>query len=131
MHDNKFIYSVILSDFMIRNKTKNKIIAKKARITKNILLKARGLMFSSRKAVKNRALVFEFVREQRVGLHMIFVFYPIDVIFLNEKKRVVETTTLKPFCPSYVPKKRAKYVVECEQGTIERSKTKIGDVLRF
>lgn len=116
---------------MIKNTTRNKIIAKEARITRNIMLKARGLMFSPRKAVKNRALVFEFAREQRVGLHMIFVFYPIDVIFLDDKKSVVETATLKPFCLNYAPKKKVKYVVECEQGTVKKSKTKVRDILKF
>lgn len=116
---------------MLKNKTKKTIVAKKTRVCRDVLSKGLGLMFTPRKAVLDRALIFEFVRKQRVELHMIFVFYPIDVIFLDDKKKVVETATLKPFCPSYVPKKRARYVIECEQGAIKRSKTKTGDVLKF
>jgi len=74
-------------------------------------------MFEDKKKF-NYALVFEFPRESKIGasLHMIFVFFPIDVLFLNAKKEVVDKTTLQPFNPNYTPKKAAKYVIEVPQG---------------
>ena len=68
--------------------------------------KARGLMFSRRKN-----LIFVFDDEKRRDLHMLFVFFPINVLFLDKHKRVVEKARLKPFC-FYKSKKKAKYIVE-------------------
>ncbi|MDP2750455.1 MAG: DUF192 domain-containing protein [Nanoarchaeota archaeon] len=116
---------------MIFNKTKQKILAKKSQIYTDPFNKALGLMFSSQKKIKNKAIVFEFKKEQIVALHMLFVFYPIDVLFLDKNKKVVETTTLKPFCLCYVPQKKAKYVIECENGSIAKTKTKAGDIIRL
>ena len=68
--------------------------------------KARGLMFSRRKN-----LIFVFDDEKRRSLHMLFVFFPIEVLFLNKYKRVVEKARLSPFS-FYNSKQKAKYVVE-------------------
>ncbi|MDD4662623.1 MAG: DUF192 domain-containing protein, partial [Candidatus ainarchaeum sp.] len=46
------------------------------------------------------------------SIHMFFVFYRITVIFLNSKKDVVDIKkNLKPF-RLYIPKRKAKYVIE-------------------
>ena len=49
-----------------------------------------GLMFSRK---KERALVFTFDKEKLVPLHMFFVFYAIDVLFLDKNKRSEEHTS--------------------------------------
>ncbi len=116
---------------IVRNKSKNTIIAKQAKICRNFFSKALGLMFSSEKKVENRALVFAFSEPRKIALHMLFVFYPIDVLFLDDKKRVVELATLKPFCIGYISGKKSKYVIECKNGTIAKTKTKIGDEINF
>ena len=69
--------------------------------------KARGLMFS-----RKRNLMFVFDDEERRGLHMFFVFFPIDVLFLDKNKRIVEIKkNLMPFT-FYKSKEKAMYVVE-------------------
>ncbi|MBI2499194.1 DUF192 domain-containing protein [Candidatus Woesearchaeota archaeon] len=71
--------------------------------------KFRGLMFS-----KKRNLIFDLCKETRIGamIHMFFVFYPIDVYWLNEKKEIVdERVNLKPFMIA-IPKKKARYIIE-------------------
>ena len=68
---------------------------------------ARGLMFRSK-----QNLVMEFPTEQKVRLHMFFVFYPIDVLILNSEKRVVEIKkNFRPFT-IWNSKLKGKYVVE-------------------
>jgi len=47
---------------------------------------------------------------------MLFVFFPIDVIFLNSKKKVVDKTTLNPWQLNYTPKIPSKYVIELPKG---------------
>ena len=92
---------------MIRNKTRNKIISTGERYCRTALSQARGLMFRLR-----QNLVMEFPTERRVSLHMLFVFFPIDVLLLNEKKEIVEIRrNFRPF--TFWPSQRkGKYVVE-------------------
>lgn len=84
--------------------------------------KFRGLMFSKRKT-----LIFEFKEDTNVPLHMLFVFFPIDVLFLNEKKTVLEVK--KNFMPFtfYSPKHKARYVIEIPSPT----DFAVGDVVTF
>lgn len=95
---------------MLKNISNNKIISKKIKICKNSFCKAIGLMFS--KKDEELCLIFIFNKEQIIPLHMFFVFYPIDVIFLNKNKVVVEIK--KDFKPwsFYNPKNKAMYVIE-------------------
>jgi len=98
-------------------KSGKKILMKKVKFTLNSWERTKGLMFEEKKDF-NYALVFEFPRESRIGtsLHMIFVFFPIDVLFLDKEKRIVDKATLRPFIPNYTPKKAAKYVIEMPIG---------------
>ena len=62
---------------------------------------------------------------------MFFVFYPIDVLFLDKNKKVVEVKeNFRPF-EFYTPKNKAKYVIELEKNTIKSSKTKVGNKINF
>jgi uncharacterized membrane protein (UPF0127 family) len=75
--------------------------------------------------------VFVFEKEKIVPLHMFFVFFPIDVVYLDKKRKVVEIKeNFMPFT-FYNPNKRAAYVVELPKGSVKSSNTKIGDTLRF
>jgi len=112
---------------VVINRTRNTVIAGKKRFLNSLFSKAKGLMFTSRSAVHDKAMVFLFKKEKTVSLHMFFVFYPIDVIFLDQTKKVIEIKmNFKPFT-IYVPKKKAQYVVECGAGAVRKSGTKIGD----
>jgi uncharacterized protein len=94
---------------MITNKTKNEILVDKSQVCVSSWSKAIGLMFSMKKEL---ALIFTFGHAKKVPLHMWFVFYPIDVLFLDEHRRVVEIKrNFKPFT-YYNPRKKSKYVLE-------------------
>ena len=110
----------------IKNITKKTLISKNAKICRNIYSKTIGLMFSIEKS-----LIFIFENEKNVPLHMFFVFYPIDVLFLDKNKIVVEIKeSFKPFT-FYTPKKRAKYIIEVPNGIIKKTKTELGDKINF
>ncbi|MGI6589553.1 MAG: DUF192 domain-containing protein [Candidatus Iainarchaeum sp.] len=98
-------------------KVDNKIIMKKVLFAKTTLERTKGLMFENEKKF-DYALVFEFPTESKIrsSLHMLFVFFPIDVLFLNKNKIVVDKVTLTPFTPNYTPKKASKYVIEMPKG---------------
>ena len=88
-------------------------------------------MFSRKN--ENRALVFELKKEKKVPLHMFFVFYPIDVLYLagdkNGDKRIIEIKeNFKPFT-FYFPKKKAMYVAELPANTVSEGKLKVNDTI--
>ena len=86
-------------------------------------------MFSRPQKVRDKGLIFLFSRPLKVDLHMFFVFYPIDVLFLDSNKKVVEKRSrFLPFT-IHVARQPCNYVLELEQGAIERSKTELGDLI--
>jgi len=64
-----------------------------------------------------------------MSLHMWFVFFPIDVLFLNKNKKIIEIK--KDFRPFrfYTTKKKARYAIELPKG--HKYKLKLGDRVIF
>lgn len=111
---------------IIKNPSQETILSSHACLCTSLWRKARGLMLSPQKD-----LVFAASAEQKIPLHMLFVFYPIDVIYLDNKKRVVEMKeSFLPFT-FYNPRHKAQYVLELKQGTIKKTKTVLNDSLVF
>ena len=98
---------------MIKNVTKSKIIIKNHKVADTIFSRGLGLMFS-KKVNFNYGLIFDLERETRIGasIHMCFVFFPINIVFLDSKRRVVDIKLgLKPF-RTITPKEKCRYVIE-------------------
>ena len=73
----------------------------------SLMSKVWGFMFSlSRKKAK----IFVFDDARDVGIHMLFVFMSLFVVWLDARKRVVDFKLMIPFLSYYSNK--AKYVVE-------------------
>lgn len=106
-------------------KNKKKILIKKTKFANTYFKRFKGLMFEKKENF-DYALIFEFPFESRIktSLHMLFVFFEINVVFLNSKKEVVDKTTLKPWTINYTPKKPAKFVIEAPIKTFEKIKNK-------
>jgi hypothetical protein len=109
-------------------KIKGKILVNKVKYCKTIFSKAKGLMFSKR--LEDEALIFIFKKEKINHLHNFFVFYPVDILFLDKDKMIIEMKSLKPFS-IYLQKKRSKYVIELPGGIIKDKNIKIGSVAVF
>lgn len=73
------------------------------------------------------ALLFHMREESALGasIHMLFMRMPIDVIWLNAKKEVVDFQTLHPWMWNYTPRAKAKYVIELPARTLNE-KTPFG-----
>lgn len=69
----------------------------------------KGLMFS-----KKRNLLFTFPVKTKPIIHMLFVFYPITIIFLDEFYNILEFKHLYPF-QIYLPKQKFKYMLEISE----------------
>ena len=112
---------------MLINKTKNIILAKDYKICKSFLSKAIGLMLS----FKPKTLLFIWENEKIRNIHMILVFFPIDVIWLNKNKKVIDMReSIIPFLIT-TTNKPAKYIIELPEGTIKKTKTKKKDSIKF
>jgi len=112
---------------MITNKTKKTLIAERHYNFKSLVSKAIGLMFS----MNPKNLIFIFKKEKIVPLHMFFVIFPIDVLFLDKNKTVVEVKeNLRPF-GFYRPKNKSKFIIELPKGKIKATKTEINDKIDF
>ncbi len=104
---------------MLYNKTKKKKLIEKTRVADSFLKRLKGLMFSKK---PDYALIFELEKESRIGgsIHMLFVFFSIDVIYLNSEKKVVDIKlNLRPGALNYTPKKPSKYFIEFLAGTVQ------------
>jgi uncharacterized protein len=114
---------------MIKNKTKGTVLANHSNVSSSFIFKFRGLMFSRK--INDFGLVFVFHENTKISLHMFFVFFTIDVLFLDKDRKIIEIKEgFKPFA-LYFPKKEFMYVVELPPGTIRKSKTEINDTITF
>ena len=114
---------------MIKNKTRKTVIVREKRFLKSEWQKTRGLMLA--KKIIDTGLIFVFKQEKIITLHMFLVFFPIDVLWLDHNKKVVDMKEhFKPFT-IILSKRPALYIVELPDGVIKKSGTKIGDVVEF
>jgi uncharacterized membrane protein (UPF0127 family) len=97
--------------------------------------RAMGLMFRP-SLPANRALLFVFDDLDFHGIWMKNCRFPIDIVWLDENKKVVHVAARVPPCekdpcPSYSPMRRAAYVVEMNAGAARREKIVLGAALGF
>lgn len=111
------------------NKTKIKV-----EIADTYLKKAIGLML--RKKIKGTRMLFEFQAPTKCGIWMIFMKFPIDIIFIDANNKVstiaknARPMTLNPKTwRIYLPNKKCKYVLETESGFAYKNRIKIGQKL--
>ena len=117
---------------MIKNKTNGKILATKMQRCDSFFSRLRGLMFKKR--ILDEAYLFVLKKESvlEASIHMLFVFFPIDVAWLDKNFKVVDfKQSIAPFSLYHAPKKPAKYVLELPERTIKKTKTKIGDLIKI
>jgi uncharacterized membrane protein (UPF0127 family) len=88
-----------------------------------------GLMF--RKSFEG-ALIFDMGRETYDGIHMLFVRFPIDVVFLGPDKKIVDVKAgLRPWTGTAFPNSRFQYAIELPAGTVEKYGLESGESLEW
>jgi uncharacterized membrane protein (UPF0127 family) len=104
-------------------------IARNIEFARTMFRLALGLMF--RKSIPyDYSMIFILKKPSQVRIHMLFVFFPIDVIFLNEKKKIVFLSRLRPWV-GYKAMEDIKYIIEMEAGTIEKFHLCTGKEIEF
>jgi len=103
-------------------------------IADNLIKQTKGLMF--RKSLPEKeGMLFVFNEEDYRSFWMMNMSIPIDMIWVNKEKRVVDITKnaqpCKIFCPGYRPKEKVMYVLEVNANFSENHGVKIGTPLEF
>ena len=108
---------------MIRNVSTGKVVSQKEIICKGVFSQGWGLMFRRR---ANLVMIFDGLR--KISLHNFFVFYPLEILVLDQSFKVVEIKKrFRPFT-LFTSSMKGKILVELG---LEESKglVRIGDVL--
>ena len=115
---------------MLVNRTTGETLASQVTLCDTFWRRSRGLMFR-RSLAPEQVFVFAYSRESKAdtAITMLFVFFPIAVLWLDAQRRVVDTIVARPFRPYYVPRRAAQYFVEGRPGLLER--VSVGDELAF
>jgi len=110
----------------IWNNTQNTILASKAILAKSFFERACGLLGKDNLEADEALII-----PQCPAIHMFFMKFAIDVVFTDKSWKVVGLVkNIKPFSLSAFFL-RGYFAIELKAGTIDASRTKIGDVLKF
>lgn len=108
------------------NLTRNTVIANDVKIAKSFFTRFKGLL--GRKSLgKDEALILTNCN----SIHMFFMRFSIDLIFVDKKNCVVELIkNIKPWAITPIYHK-ANFAIELSLGAIENSHTQLGDKLQI
>lgn len=108
---------------MLTNKTSDKQLPNTL-VCRSFFSQLRGLMFR-----KPQTAILDSHKEKREILHTFFVFFPLDLIWLDQNWRVTELREdISPFRFWIRPNIKARYIIEAPAGTIKHTKTQLGDI---
>ena len=92
---------------------KKKDILFKSKVYTSSLLLAKGLRFSKH-LQKNEALLLASSKENLFAIDMLFVFFPIDAVWMDKNKKIMHIVrNVKPFACYVAPPRKAQYILEC------------------
>lgn len=96
----------------------------KAKVYKSMLFLAKGLRFS-KSLQKNQALLLVSSQENLQTIDMLFVFFPIDALWLDKDKKVIHIVrNIKPWTLAVSPPKPARYILECLANSTQKIRLK-------
>lgn len=113
----------------VRNRTRDGVFIVRAKWCANFLCRLRGLTFRrSIPADTSLILVHAGDSVAEATIHMLAVFMPLAVIWINSHMRVVDCVVAKPW-RIYAPQAPARYVLEGLPQLIDQ--IRVGDVMEF
>jgi hypothetical protein len=109
------------------NLSRDTVVAEHVEIARTIWSRARGLMLRS-DFERGSALVIDPCS----SIHMFFMRFPIDVLYVDKRDRVVRVQRgIKPWRIGPLRTKGSHYVVELPTGTVEQTGTSPGDQIEI
>jgi uncharacterized membrane protein (UPF0127 family) len=114
----------------IRNTSRSKTLLARAHWCDSFASKLRGFTFR-RHLAEDEGLVLVESSDSRVttSIHMLFVFFDLAVIWVNNEGQVVDTVLARPWRPSYLPQAPARYVIEGHPRLLHE--VAVGDYVEF
>ena len=98
---------------MIENRTQGKVLLARVKWCRSFLCRLRGLMFRRDLPADEGLLLVEGrASVAATAIHMLFVFFPIAAIWLDDSFHVVDVKLARPFRLFYAPRAPARYVLE-------------------
>ena len=103
----------------------------KVEVADYFLKKIKGLMFRSSLS-KDSGMLFVFDQEGYHSIWMLGMRFSIDIIWIDERKKVVDfVENARPSFNTYIPKEKARYVLEVNSGFVKKNKIKIGSGIKL
>ncbi len=124
------VYQSTLSD---NQSVESNDLGLKIEVADSVSERKKGL--SGRESIANdEGLVLVFDEEDYHGIWMKEMNFSIDIIWINQDKKVVDyrlSVVPETYPEIFLPGKPAKYVLEVKSGFVEQEKIEIGDKLDF
>jgi len=97
----------------VMNRTRALSMATQVRVCRSFLSRFMGLMLRRRLDEEQGALLV-LTNTSRIdsAIHMLFVFFPLAIFWLDEEGIVVSRCLARPWRPVYLPRRPARYVLE-------------------
>ncbi len=105
-------------------------ITLKAEVADTEFKRMKGLM-GHEQLSRNHAMLFTFDNPGYYGIWMMNVSFPIDILWIDDKMKIVDITEVAQpcllYCPTYMPEEKALYVLEASSGFVEKNNIRVGD----
>jgi uncharacterized protein len=119
----------LTGSLMVPVKNGHVVIAANVEFADTFFKRVVGLMF--RKGLDG-ALVFDMGGLTYDGIHMLFVRFPIDVVFLDGDRRIVDVKShVRPWVGTAFPGARFRYAIELPAGVVDKFSLKVGEQLAW
>lgn len=98
---------------VVENRTRGVVVLARVKWCRSFLCRLRGLTFRRHLPADEGLLLVESRPSiAATAIHMLFVFFPIAAIWLDDSFSVVDAKLARPFRPFYAPRAPARYVLE-------------------
>ncbi len=115
----------------VRNLNQPKLSPARVRYCDSFLCRLRGLTFRKRLDPDDGLLLVQGQRDSRIdsSIHMLFVPFDLDVVWIDTGMTVVDKVIAKPWRPAYFPAQPARYILEIHPTRWDDYQ--IGDKVKF
>ena len=114
----------------LRRASDGHVLVARVRWCESFACKLRGLMFRQRlPADEGLLLVESYQSRMGVSIHMLFVYFPVAAIWLDDDFVVVDCRLARPWRLFYAPRTPARYIVEADPALLDT--VSVGDSLAF
>ncbi len=134
----KMFILLLFALFILTACSSNKVVINNYKVTVEIAdsseEREKGLMFHD-PLNANEGMLFIFPDEAKRSFWMKNVFFPIDIIFLDSEKKVVDLKRDFYLCTKapceLFNSKPAQYVIEVQRGFIDKHAVRVGDLVEI